>query len=123
MGRALTKRDVLIVNRESDSRYLAETLLEEAGLRVLAFDDAEGCLDYLEREAPHVAMVFADLSLDEVRERGLVDTVEARWPWVQVVTTGTPAELGGRPRQSFAMTKPWLPLDLLIAAERARRSV
>jgi CheY-like chemotaxis protein len=69
-------------------------------------------------------MIFAD-----VRLRGVMDgidlarEVKMRWPLLPVIlTSGHARERVGELRPSVAyMPKPWQPLNVLIAAEQARR--
>jgi CheY-like chemotaxis protein len=69
-------------------------------------------------------MIFAD-----VRLRGVMDgidlarEVKMRWPLLPVIlTSGHPRERVGELPPSVAyMPKPWQPLNVLIAAEQARR--
>lgn len=70
-------------------------------------------------------MIFAD-----VRLRGVMDgidlarEVKMRWPSLTVIlTSGHSRESVGKlPPGVIYMPKPWQPLDVLIAAERARAS-
>jgi hypothetical protein len=68
-------------------------------------------------------MVFADIRLAGAMDGvDLAHEAKQRWPQLAVVlTSGNPGDrLGDLPPGVRYMPKPWQPLDVLIAAERAR---
>jgi CheY-like chemotaxis protein len=72
-----------------------------------------------------VAIIFADIRLRGVMNGvDLAREVKMRWPFLPVVlTSGHPRErVGELPPGVVYMPKPWQPLNVLIAAERARAS-
>jgi len=116
----------LIVEDDPIVRELAAALLEESDLRVVECENAEEAFAELCRYGEDVAMILAD-----VRLPGLLDGVDLAlrvkvlWPHItMVVTTGYPGErLDALPEDVVYMPKPWLPLDVLMQAERAARSI
>jgi CheY-like chemotaxis protein len=71
-------------------------------------------------------MVFADIRLPGVMDGvDLARELKMRWPHLSVVlTSGNPGErLGHLPPGVQYMAKPWQPLNVLMAAERARTSI
>jgi len=124
MGQAQPFRRVaVVVEDDDDERALAAVVLEESELEVVECCSAEAALAVMQSTRDRVAMVFTD-----VRLAGMMDGVElaqvldAECPDVSVlVTSGNPGDrIGALPERATYMQKPWRPLDLLIAAERAR---
>jgi DNA-binding NtrC family response regulator len=117
------KRTVLIVEDEPELRWLTATLLEESEFDVVECESAEAALAVLLMRGNEVAMVFADIRLAGAMDGvDLAHEAKQRWPQLAVVlTSGNPGDrLGDLPPGVRYMPKPWQPLDVLIAAERAR---
>jgi CheY-like chemotaxis protein len=124
MGQARPLRPMaLVVENDDDERALAAVLLEESEMDVVECSSAEAALAVMERTGDRVAMVFTDLRLagnmDGVE---LAQLLDARCPNVSVlVTSGSPGDrLGKLPVRASYIQKPWRPLEVLMAAERAR---
>jgi DNA-binding NtrC family response regulator len=126
MGQAQQKRRaVLIVEDDAELRSLTVALFEDEQVETIECESAEAALATLLIGGPEVAMIFAD-----VRLRGVMDgidlarEVKMRWPLLPVIlTSGHPRErVGELPPGVAYMPKPWQPLNLLIAAERALAS-
>jgi CheY-like chemotaxis protein len=117
------RRMALIVEDDADLRTLSATLLEESELDTIECESAEAALATMLLRGQDVAMIFADIRLPGVMDGvDLAREVKLRWPHLTVVlTSGNP---GGRldqlPHGVQYMPKPWQPLNVLMAAERAR---
>jgi CheY-like chemotaxis protein len=124
MGRVQSKRrKVLIVEDETELRLLMKTMLEESELDIIECQSAEAALATMLLRGQDVAMIFADIHLSgEMDGIDLAREVKIRWPHLVVIlTSGNAGEhLKQMPPGVDYMPKPWQPLDVLIAAERAR---
>ena len=124
MGQSFVcSRVALIVEDDQELRALAAALLEETDLRVVEASSAEEALHYLRHNAGEVAFLFADVKLP-CRMSGvdLARTASLNWPWIRTaLTSGAPLEddLDKALLHVQCMPKPWLPLEVLIAAEKA----
>jgi CheY-like chemotaxis protein len=126
MGRVQSKRrKVLIVEDDPEVRLLTKIVLEESELEVIECESAEAALATMLLRGHDVAMVFADIHLSgEMDGIDLAREVKIRWPHLVVIlTSGNAREhLKQMPPGVDYMPKPWQPVDVLIAAERARLS-
>jgi DNA-binding NtrC family response regulator len=116
-------RTALIVEDDADQRWLTAELLQESGLETAECDSAEAALATMLLRGRDVCLVFADVRLSGVMDGvDLASELKMRWPHLTVVlTSGNPgARLVHLPLGVEYMPKPWQPLNLLIAAERAR---
>jgi CheY-like chemotaxis protein len=111
----------LVIEDHAEVRSLAAAILEETDLEVAEAETAEEALRFLRKNAPQVAMIFAD-----VRLPGGIDGIDVariaaqEWPWIKVVVTSgamdhSPNDL---PRSATFMPKPWRAFDVLVEAER-----
>jgi CheY-like chemotaxis protein len=126
MGQAQpNRRAVLIVEDDPDLRSLTAALLEDENLATIECESAEAALAIMLMGGCDVAMILAD-----VRLRGVMDGVDLawevkqRWPFLpMVLTSGHPRERARELPPGVAyISKPWQPLNVLIAAERALAS-
>jgi DNA-binding NtrC family response regulator len=113
----------IVVEDDSLQSSLAATLLEEAKYEVVECRTAEVALAAIARNDIRVALVFTDVRLgDGMDGLDLASIVRRRYPRATVIITS--AHIGERRNQlaaqTYFMPKPWLPLDLLVAAERAK---
>ena len=119
------RRAVLIVEDDPDLRSLTAALLEDENLATIECESAEAALAIMLMGGCNVAMILAD-----VRLRGVMDGVDLawevkqRWPFLpMVLTSGHPRErVRELPPGVAYMSKPWQPLNVLMAAERALAS-
>jgi CheY-like chemotaxis protein len=113
----------LVVEDDNELRALAAALLEETDLGVVEASSAEEALHYLTHQAGEVAFLFADVKLPCAMDGvDLARTVSLKWPWIRIVLTSDapPAnDLDKALRHVRFMQKPWLPLSVLMEAERA----
>jgi DNA-binding NtrC family response regulator len=126
MGEAQPKRRaVLIVEDDAELRSLTAALLEDEQLDTIECESAEAALAVMLMGGCDVAMILAD-----VRLRGVMDGVDLawevkqRWPFLpMVLTSGHPREcVRELPPGVAYISKPWQPLNVLMAAERALAS-
>jgi len=126
MGRVQSKRRIaLIVEDDAELRLLTKIVLEESELDIIACDSAEAALATMLLRGPDVAMIFADIRLSGVMDGfDLAREVKMRWPHLVVVlTSGIAGEHPERlPPGVDYMPKPWQPVNVLLAAQRATSS-
>ena len=119
------RRAVLIVEDDAELRSLTAALFEDEQVETIECESAEAALATLLIGGPEVAMIFADVRLRGVMDgMDLAREVKMRWPLLPVIlTSGHPCErVGELPPGVAYMPKPWQPLNVLIAAERALAS-
>jgi DNA-binding NtrC family response regulator len=123
MGRAQQKRRaVLIVEDDAELRSLTAVLLEDEEIDTIECASAEAALAVMLIGGRDVAMIFADIRLPGAMSGvDLAWEVKRRWPLLpMILTSGHPREHEGElPPLVGYMPKPWQPLNVLIAAERA----
>jgi CheY-like chemotaxis protein len=120
------KRIALIVEDDADLRQLTALLLEESEFDAVECESAEAALAVMLLRGKDVSMVFADIRLPGVMDGvDLARELKMRWPHLIVIlTSGNPGERLERvPPGVQYMAKPWQPLNVLMAAERARVAV
>src|SRR6516164_10626705 len=124
MGRVKSKRRIaLIVEDDAELRLLTKMVLEESELDIIECESAEAALAIMLLRGQDVAMIFADIRLSGVMDGiDLARAAKMRWPHLTVIlTSGNAGErLEQLPPGVDYMPKPWRPLELLTAAERAR---
>ncbi len=131
MGQAQqTRGAVLIVEDDAELRSLTVALLEDEQLDTLdtiECESAEAALAVMLIGGQHVTLIFADIRLRGVMDGiDLAHEVRVRWPLLPVVlTSGHPLDEHMRqfPPGVAYMSKPWQPLNLLVAAEEALASL
>jgi DNA-binding NtrC family response regulator len=123
MGQAQQKhRAVLIVEDDAELRSLTAALLEDEEIDTIECASAEAALAVMLIGGRDVAMIFADIRLPGAMSGvDLAWEVKRRWPLLpMILTSGHPREHRGElPPLVGYMPKPWQPLNVLIAAERA----
>jgi CheY-like chemotaxis protein len=116
-------RIALIVEDDQELRALAVALLEETDFRVVEASSGEEALHYLHDHAGEVALIFSEVTLPYHMDGvDLARLVRIRWPWIRtVLTSDTPPanDLDKARRHVRFLQKPWLPLSVLMEAERA----
>jgi len=113
----------LIVEDDQDLLHFTEILLGASEFDTIGCESAEAALAVMLLRGCEVTLVFADIRLS-----GLMDGVDLarelkiRWPRLNIIlTSGNGGErLAHLPPGVEYMAKPWRPLDVIIAAERAR---
>jgi DNA-binding NtrC family response regulator len=126
MGQAQQKhRAVLIVEDDAELRSLTAALLKDEEIDAIECESAEAALAVMLIGGQEVAMIFADIRLPGVMDGvDLSWEVKLRWPLLPIIlTSGHPLEhIRELPPGVAYMPKPWQPLNVLIAAERALAS-
>ncbi len=126
MGQAQQKhRAVMIVEDDAELRSLTAALLADEEIDTIECASAEAALAVMLIGGRDVAMIFADIRLPGAMDGvDLAWEVKRRWPLLpMILTSGHPREHGGElPPLVGYMPKPWQPLNVLIAAERALAS-
>jgi DNA-binding NtrC family response regulator len=118
-------RAVLIVEDDAELRKLAAALFEDEKVDTIECESAEAALAIMLIGGQDIAMIFADIRLPGAMDGvDLAWEVKQRWPLLpMILTSGHPREHGGElPPLVGYMPKPWQPLSVLIAAERALAS-
>lgn len=113
---------ILVVEDEPEERFLAASLLEEAGFQVIEAETAERALAILRQRAEAIDVVFSD-----VRTPGpiggfeLARVIGVTWPRVHVILTS--GDAGDQPSDlkmsATFLKKPWRALDILTLVEHA----
>ncbi len=116
-------RFALVVENDKELRALAVALLEETDLQVLEASSGEEALHYLHDHAGEVTLIFSEVKLPRHMDGvDLARLVRLRWPWIRTILTSDapPADdLDKALRHVRFMQKPWLPLAVLMEAEKA----
>jgi CheY-like chemotaxis protein len=118
-------RAILIVEDDAALRSRAAALFEDEQVNTIECESAEAALAILLIGGRDVAMIFADIRLPGAMDGvDLAWEVRQRWPLLpMILTSGHPREHGGElPPLVGYMPKPWQPLNVLIAVERALAS-
>jgi DNA-binding NtrC family response regulator len=113
----------LVVEDDELQREMVAMLLEECEMGVIQCETAEAALGVLEKLGPSLSMLYTDVNLPGSADGVKLAQVAAEtYPNIHVVVSSgrsVPTEL---PKQALFLQKPWLTLDLLREAERARTS-
>jgi DNA-binding NtrC family response regulator len=115
----------LIVEDDAAQSELGAVMLEEFDLCVRQVQTAEDAIEHLRDRSGEVTVVLADVNLPgPMNGMSLARHVSVLWPGISViVTSGDPgAHLCELPEQCVYVPKPWRPLDIVAAAERAARA-
>lgn len=119
MGQA-TRPAALIVDDDTQQRELIGTLLEESGLEVIDVASSEEAVNILRVGAHKIVLIVASMNLPSFMDGARLAVYVQQWPWIRVVVTSydepSAEEL---PHPAVAMHTPWLPLNMLIQAEKA----
>jgi DNA-binding NtrC family response regulator len=113
----------LIVDPDDATRNLASALLEEVGLVPVDCRCATAALDALRKSSAEIALLFTDVRLPgEMGGIGLAREVEEHWPHIALlITSRYPRSWMGKPDHAIFVRKPWLPLQVLVEAEKSLR--
>ena len=124
MGQAKPFRPIaLVVEDDPLQSSFASTVLEEAEFNVIECRSAEAALVVLQDRDARIAFVFTDVNLaGTINGLELGAIIRELYPRTAVViTSGDIRDRASEiPTGMQFMQKPWRPLDLLVAAERAR---
>jgi DNA-binding NtrC family response regulator len=123
MDEGRPKSITLIVEDDHDLLQLTAMLLQEGGFDTVECESAEAALATMLLRGQDVNMVFADIRLSGAMDGiDLASELKMRWPHLKIIlTSGNAGErLAHLPPGVKYMAKPWQPLNVLMAAERAR---
>jgi DNA-binding NtrC family response regulator len=116
-------RTAIVVEDDADERSLVTALLEESEFTIVECESGEAALAAMRIRCDDVALVFADQHLAGVMDGvDLACEVNRRWPQLTMVLAPEAADrrVDSLPDDIFVLPKPWLALDVLMIAERAR---
>jgi CheY-like chemotaxis protein len=119
--RAAETRPILVVEDDADMRDVAETILADAGYRVLVASDGVAAFRLLERH-PDIALVFTDIKMPRIDGLMLADMAQLRRPNIKILyATGYGAETSRQPgyRYGEVLAKPYRRAQLIAAVEHA----
>jgi CheY-like chemotaxis protein len=110
----------LIVDDDSRERELIGILLEERGLDVIPVASSEEAVNVLRVGARKIVLIVAAMNLPSFMDGARLAIYAQQWPWITVVVTSYDDDVVEQlPHPAVIMPKPWLPLNMLIQAERA----
>ena len=124
MGQRRPNSIALIVEDDHDLLQLTAMFLQEGGFDTVECESAEAALATMLLHGQEVTTVFADIRLSGAMDGvDLAHELKMRWPYLNIIlTSGNAGErLAHLPFGVRYMAKPWLPLNVLMAAERASR--
>jgi len=116
-------RTAIVVEDDADERSLVTALLEESEFTIVECESGEAALAAMRMRGDDVTLVFADQHLAGVMDGvDLAREVKRHWPQLTMVLSPEAADrrVDSLPDDIFVLTKPWLALDVLMIAERAR---
>ena len=119
MGRTI-RPTALIVDNDAQQRELIGTLLEETGLEVIDVASSEEAVNVLRASAHKIVLIVAAMNLPSFMDGARLAIYAQQWPWIKVVVTSDDKQSADQlPLPAVVMHKPWLPLNMLIQAEKA----
>lgn len=118
--RKVIRPSALIVNDDAKQRELIGTLLEETGLEVIEVASSEEAVNRLRVGAQKIVLIVVAKSLPSFMDGPRLARHAQQWPWIRVVVTSYDQQSEEPlPHPAVAMHEPWLPLNMLIQAEKA----
>jgi CheY-like chemotaxis protein len=119
MGQAI-RRIALIVDDDTQQRESIRTLLEETGLEVVEAASSEEGVNTLRVGADEIVLIVAAMHLPSFMNGARLAIYAQQWPWIRVIVTSDDHQPADQlPYPAVIMQKPWLPLNMLIQAEKA----
>ncbi len=117
----MSDRTILVVDDDALLRCDAFMMLDEAGLSVVEFENADDALSYVFQQSGRVAGIFSDVQTGgDANGIDLARTIAERWPHIAVVLTSGRIDPGpDLPSSVSFVPKPWRPLDVLTAMQNA----
>jgi CheY-like chemotaxis protein len=119
MGQAI-RPTALIVDDDAQQRELIGTLLQETGLEVVEVASSEEAVNILRVGAHEIVLIVAAMQQPSFMNGARLAIYAQQWPWIRVVVTSDDQQSADQlPHPAVVMHKPWLPLNILIQAEKA----
>jgi len=119
MGQAI-RPIALIVDDDTQQRELIGTLLQETGLGVVEVASSEEAVNMLRVGAHEIVLIVAAMQQPSFMNGARLAIYAQQWPWIRVVVTSDDQQSADQlPHPAVVMHKPWLPLNMLIQAEKA----
>lgn len=110
----------LVVDADVQQRELVGTLLEESGLDVVRAASSEEAVNALRISARDIVLIVTAMNLPSFMDGARLATYAQQWPWIRVVVTSHEEDLPDElPHPAVAMPRHWLPLNMLIQAQKA----
>ena len=109
-SRRVEKFTVLVAEDEPLVRMVAVEELHDRGYEVIEVEDALEAIHFLEKNAPHIGLLFTDVHMPgEMDGLDLAKVVREKYPWINVLITSGKAfpSLGERPVGSKFLPKPY----------------
>jgi CheY-like chemotaxis protein len=114
-------RLILLVDNDDGLRDITETMLTEAGYRVVSAPDGIAAFGAFERH-PDIALLFTDVMMPKIDGLMLADMVKLRRPALKVLyATAFAEDVRRQPgyRYGEVLDKPYRSAELVAAVERA----
>jgi CheY-like chemotaxis protein len=119
MGQAI-RPIALIVDDDTRQRELIGTLLQETGLEVVEVASSAEAVNMLRVGAHEIVLIVAAMHQPSFMNGARLAIYAQQWPWIKVVVTSDDKQSADQlPLPAVVMHKPWLPLNMLIQAEKA----
>jgi CheY-like chemotaxis protein len=110
----------LVVDADAQQRELIGILLAESGLDVIGVASSEEAINVLRDGARRIVLIVTAMNLPSFMDGPRLAIYAQQWPWIRVVVTSQDDDVAeGLPHPAVIMHKPWLPLNMLIQAEKA----
>jgi CheY-like chemotaxis protein len=118
MARAI-RPAALIVDDDTQQNELIGTLLRETGLEVIQAVSSEEAVNILRVSARKIVFLVAAMELPSFMDGARLAVYAQQWPWIRIVVISYEQPAEQLPHPAVAMRQPWLPLNMLIQAEKA----
>lgn len=110
----------LIVDNDARQRELIGPLFEEAGLDIIGVASSEEAVNMLRVNAYKIVLIVAAMDLPSFMDGARLAVYAQQWPWISVVITSyDPPSEEQLPHPAVIMPKQWLPLNMLVQAQKA----
>ena len=116
-------RTAIVVEGDANARSLVTALLEESDFEIVECQSGEAALATMRMRGRGVALMFADQCLaGHMDGVDLAREVKKRWPELTIVLSSEQPDrcMESLPDGIFVLGKPWIALQVLMIAERAR---
>jgi DNA-binding response OmpR family regulator len=119
-----SRRKVLLVEDDSQSRRLIERMLDGTGYEVIAMTDGDTAFQFFLHSKEAIAVMMLDVMIPGINGIDLMRMVQARWPSTNIILVS--GELGGLDMSGAGMAegtiflqKPFTQKQLLDALKKA----